>query len=70
MKLREARKAAGLSIAQVAAEMGVSRNSIWLWETGKGTPLIGNLRKLANLYGVPAGELLSEEVNENADGAS
>ena len=69
MKLREARKAAGLSIAQVAEEMGVSRTAIWLWETGKGTPLIGNLRKLANLYGVSAGELLGEE-EDNAKGSS
>ena len=42
-KIKEARKAAGLSQEQFAEKMNVSRSAVAKWETDKGLPDIGNL---------------------------
>ena len=62
MSFRICRKQAGLTQAQVAAAVGVVPSSVSLWEHGKFMPTVRRLRKLAELYGVTADELLSEEV--------
>ena len=43
-KIKEARKAAGLSQEQFAEKMNVSRSAVAKWETDKGLPDIGNLK--------------------------
>lgn len=57
MTYREARKKAGLTMDEAAERLGVSRVSLWLWETGRGNPLIGNLTKMADVYGVSVKDL-------------
>lgn len=57
MTYREARKKAGLTMDEAAARLGVSRVSLWLWETGRGNPLIANLVKMAEVYNVAPNEL-------------
>lgn len=54
---REARKKAGLTMDEAAERLGVSRVSLWLWETGRGNPLIANLVKMAEVYKVAPNEL-------------
>ena len=57
MTYKEAREKAGLTQEEAADKIGVSRISIWLWETGRGSPLIANLSKMSAAYGVPISEL-------------
>ena len=57
MTYREARKKAGLTMDEAAERLGVSRVSLWLWETGRGNPLIANLVKMAEVYNVAPNEL-------------
>ena len=42
----------------VADALGVSRQAVSKWESGKSDPSTSNLLALAKLYGVPAQELL------------
>ena len=48
-KLKEARKAAGLSQEQFAEKMCVSRSAIAKWESDKGMPDINNLKAMCQL---------------------
>lgn len=57
MTYREARKKAGLTMDDAASRLGVSRVALWLWETGRGNPLISNLVKMAEVYNVSPNEL-------------
>jgi transcriptional regulator with XRE-family HTH domain len=58
--LRRARKARGLSLAQVAAETGVSRSLLSLIETGRSDITIGRLGRLAQLYDIRLADLVPE----------
>lgn len=51
-RLAEARKARGLSQAEAAERLGVSRQAISRWETGAGIPALDNLMQLGTLYQV------------------
>lgn len=56
-KLVELRKKSGLTQAEVAEELGVSRQAVSRWETGEISPSVENLRRLSKLYGVPMDDL-------------
>jgi transcriptional regulator with XRE-family HTH domain len=58
--LRRARKARGLSLAQVAAETSVSRSLLSLIETGRSDITIGRLTRLAQLYDIRLADLVPE----------
>lgn len=58
--LRSARKARGLTLAQVSAQVGLSVTHLSRLEAGKRQPSIGMLMKLAQSYGTGVGELLGE----------
>ena len=60
-KLRESRKAAGLSQEELAEKLNVSRQAITKWETGAGIPDIGNLMTISNLFGIALDNFISEE---------
>lgn len=65
MKLNEkiywCRKHAALSQEELAARLGVSRQSISKWETGEASPEINKLPLLAQAFGVTTDWLLSED---------
>ncbi len=52
ISLKAARVNAGLSQEEAASQIGVSRQTITNYETGKTAPDIKTLRKLADLYAV------------------
>lgn len=54
---REARERAGLTMADAANALGVTKAAISVWENGKNNPLLENLRKMAQLYGVSISQL-------------
>jgi len=55
------RKALGLSQEELAARVGVSRQSVSKWELGEATPEVDKLLALARAFGVTTDELLSGE---------
>ncbi len=59
-KLREARKARGLSLAGVAESTGVSRSLLSLIETGRSDITVGRLSRLAQLYDLRLADLVPE----------
>lgn len=50
-RLAQARKARGLSQADAAERLNVSRQAISRWETGVGTPSLDSLIQMSQLYG-------------------
>jgi transcriptional regulator with XRE-family HTH domain len=60
-RLRAARIAAGLTQAQVAAEMSLHRPAISMIESGRRLVEACELAHLASLYGVTVASLLDEE---------
>lgn len=57
-RLKRARKAAGLTQAQVAEYIGINQNTYSYWESGKTRIDAESLQRLAGLFGVPIGVLL------------
>ena len=60
VQLKNARKCrlmAGLAIEQAAKEIGVSRQSLYNYESGESTPTVARLKKMAELYGCDIKEL-------------
>ena len=51
--IRQARKNAGLMQAELAEKVGISINSVRLYESCRLTPKVETLRKIANACGVP-----------------
>ncbi len=63
-RIKEQRKASGLSQEKVAEFVGVSRQAVTKWETGQSAPSTENLFKLAEIFGTTADILLGSENNE------
>ena len=66
-KLRDARNAAGLTQESAAESLGVSRQSVSNWETGKTYPDIVSVIKMSGLYSVSLDCLLKEETPVSND---
>ena len=62
--LKLARKAAGLTQAQVAKYIGISQNGYSYWETGKAKIEHESLAKLAKLYGTTTDYLIGRSANK------
>ena len=56
-KIRALREARGMSQLELAEALGLRQSAIALWETGKNEPTAFNIRRLADLFGVPPGDL-------------
>ena len=65
-KLKEIRKEQGLSQEQLAEKIGVSRQAITKWETGKGMPDIENMMILAEIFKTTIDELVSNATSTMA----
>lgn len=59
-RLAELRKLHNVSQAELAAMLNVSRSSIAMWETGRCSPDIETLLRLAHYFDVPVDFLLGE----------
>jgi len=58
-KLTQARKASGLTQADIAARLSVSRQAVSRWEIGQSKPSTEKLLALGALYGVSIDQLLN-----------
>ena len=56
-KLQRLRRAAGLTLADIAARLGVSKPTVWAWEQGKARPIDSRLDALGAVLGVGGDEL-------------
>ena len=61
MKIRELRKAAGMTQRQLADLMGVGQTAVCNWETGANLPASDQLRKLADVLGCTIDALFGRE---------
>ncbi len=61
-KLKEIRRNEGLSQEQLAEKIGVSRQAITKWETGKGLPDVENMVIIAEIFKTTLDELLRDSV--------
>jgi transcriptional regulator with XRE-family HTH domain len=66
MRLNRLRREAGLTLADVAARLGVSKPTVWAWEKGKARPLPERIDAIAEALGVPSAEL-TETIGTSAD---
>lgn len=64
-KLKEIRKNERLSQEQLAEKIGVSRQAITKWETGKGLPDIENMIILAEIFKTTLDDLVSQAMPQN-----
>lgn len=60
-KLKSMRKSFGMSQEILAEKLGVSRQAVTKWETGKGMPDIDNMMIISGLFRRPLDEFLSQE---------
>lgn len=58
--LREARKNAGLTQADVSKKLKVTQQAVGTWETGRAVPSSAILLKLSKLYKTPTDTLLCQ----------
>ena len=58
--LKEHRTQSKMTQEFVAETIGVSRQAVSKWESGRSDPSTSNLFALAKLYGIPAEDLLKE----------
>ena len=56
-KLNRLRRERGLTLADVAAALGVSKPTVWAWEKGKARPVPERLDAIAAVFGVSAEDL-------------
>ncbi|WP_080801683.1 helix-turn-helix transcriptional regulator [Arabiibacter massiliensis] len=61
-KLVKLRKKQGMSQQQVAAALGVTRQTVSNWECDQGAPAFDKASALARLYGVSLDDLVADEV--------
>jgi transcriptional regulator with XRE-family HTH domain len=60
-KLRKLRQLRGLSRTRLARALGVSRQTVNYWETGRNGPDEANMAKLAQMLGVQMEDLITED---------
>ena len=65
-RLQRLRKARGLTLAQVAAALGVSKPTVWAWEQGRSRPVEERIAPLAEALGVPRAELFPQSAAASA----
>ena len=69
-KIYQARKKAGLSQEALADALGVTRQAVSKWETGKSVPDTENIRRMALILAVSADYFLGDTAKIPADNPS
>lgn len=54
------RKKAGIAQGDAAKLLGVTRTTLWAWETGQTAPDARGLRRMAEIYDCRLADLISE----------
>ena len=61
--IRRLRRAAGLSQEELAGRLGVSRQSVSLWEQGETNPTVENIYAMADVLEVSFDELMASHTD-------
>ena len=61
MSIKTVRESKNLTQQYIADELGISRASVAMWETGEAMPRAGKLPELAKILGCTIDELFAEE---------
>jgi len=67
-KMIKLRKYKGFTQETFAAEIGVSRQSVYKWESGQSYPEVEKLLKVARTFGVTVDDMLNDEMEVGKDG--
>ncbi|MBQ8662509.1 MAG: helix-turn-helix transcriptional regulator [Eubacterium sp.] len=59
-KYAQLRDAAGLTDYKVAKDTGIPKSTFSDWKAGRSKPKVDKLLKIANYFGVPVEELITE----------
>lgn len=57
VRIKEYRKAKGMTQAELAEQMGVARTTVTMWETAGRIPYVTQLFQLARIFGCKIDEL-------------
>lgn len=66
-RLRELRKAKGLTLEEVASKLGLRNQYISNYELGRRNPDYDTLKKFADFYGVTTDYLLEHDIPQNEE---
>lgn len=61
-RIEQLRKSRGLTLADVARELSVSKPTVWAWEKGKAKPIEDRIPALANVLQIEASELMARNL--------
>ena len=64
-RLQRLRKQRGMTLAQVAEQLGVSKPTVWAWEQGRSRPVGNRIDPLAEALGVTRSELYPDAGNQS-----
>ena len=64
-RIEQLRKTRGLTLADVAEELGVSKPTVWAWEKGKARPIEDRIPALAEILQVAPSDLLARSMAPN-----
>ena len=64
-KLNHLRREKGLTLAQIAEALGVSKPTVWAWEKGKARPLPERIDAIAEILGVTRADLTEDEAGSS-----
>ena len=64
-RLQRLRKQRGMTLAQVAEQLGVSKPTVWAWEQGRSRPVGNRIDPLAEALGVTRSELYPDADNQS-----
>ncbi len=67
-KMIKLRKIKGLTQESFAAEIGVSRQSVYKWESGQSYPDVEKLLKIARTFSVTVDDMLNDEMDVDRQG--
>lgn len=67
-KMIKLRKIKGFTQETFAAEVGVSRQSVYKWESGQSYPEVEKLLKVARTFGVTVDDMLNDEMEVGRNG--
>ena len=67
-KMIKLRKHKGFTQETFAAEIGVSRQSVYKWESGQSYPEVEKLLKVARTFGVTVDDMLNDEMEVGRNG--
>lgn len=66
-RIRAARKKAGLTQNELAEKLGISPTGVGQWETGRRTPKIESIKKIASVLEIPFETLILDDGNESSN---